>query len=107
MAVTYVVTNAATGGTAATQLYTVPSSTSATYAYGRDLVVTNSGTGTVFAGLSASGTVATSVASFQLPAGGSVLLTNCQVPAGAVLSALSGVTATGLVSVGYSTNPSL
>lgn len=94
IAATYVVT-ATSVSTSAVQLYTVPST-----GYNRDLVVTNAGTVTVFAGLSTSGTVATSVASFQIPGGGSVVLTQCQVPAGAVLSALTGA-GSGYVSVGY------
>lgn len=109
MAVTYIVSNTAVT-TSANQLYTVPTQafaqTAGTFLYTRDLVVSNGGTATVFVGLSTSGTVATSLASFQIPSGGSVLLTNCQVPAGAVLSALTGA-GTSTLSVGYSTNPSL
>ena len=101
IAATYVLSGIATGGTSAVQNYTVPSSTSSTYAYARDLVITNAGTLTTWVGLSTAGTVATSVASMQIPAGGSVLLTQCQVPAGAVLSSLTGVSTTGLISIGY------
>jgi hypothetical protein len=98
----WLVNNTAVTSTAA-QLYTVPSSTSATYAYARDLVVTNAGSVNIFVGLSVSGTVATSVASFQIPAGGTLLLTQCQVPAGAVFSALTGA-GTAAVSIGYALN---
>jgi len=85
-------------------LYTVPSSTSATFAYARDLVVTNSGATTIFANVTAAGSpVATTTGSYQIPSGGSLILTQCQVPGGAVLSALSPGTA-GSLSVGYATN---
>ena len=100
IAATWVVNNFATGGTSAAsaQAYTVPTTAPS---YSRDLILTNSGTVTIWVGLSTAGTVATSVASFQIPTGGSVLLTQCQVPTGAIVSALSGQTATGLLSIGY------
>lgn len=94
IAASYIVQSGATIGTSAVQLYTVPT------AYTRDLIITNSGALTAFVGLSASGTVATSVASFQVPSGGSVVLTQCQVPAGAVVSALVGSGSTGAISIG-------
>lgn len=84
----------ATAGTTVEQIYTVPTT------YQRDLVVANAGTVSVYVGLSTDGTVATSVASFKIPAGGSLILTECQVPTGAVVSALTG-TGNGLVSIGY------
>lgn len=86
----------ATAGTTVEQIYTVPT----TPPYSRDLVVANAGTVSVYVGLSTDGTVATSVASFKIPAGGSLILTECQVPTGAVVSALTG-TGNGLVSIGY------
>ena len=67
--------------------------------YTRDLVVTNSGTAAIFVGLGASN-VATSVASMEIPTGGSLVLTECQVPASTPLTAIAGV-GTGQVSVGY------
>jgi hypothetical protein len=81
--------------TAVAQIYTVPST-----GYRRDLVVSNGTGASCYVGLSTDGTVATSLASFKVPAGGSVILSQCQVPAGAVLSALTGV-GTSNVSVGY------
>ena len=84
----------ATAGTTVEQIYTVPST------YNRDLVVANAGTVSVYVGLSTDGTVATSVASFKIPAGGSLILTECEVPTGAIVSALTG-TGNGLVSIGY------
>ena len=86
-----------TAGTTANQIYTVPTSNPA---YSRDLVVANAGTVSVYIGLSTDGTVATSAASFKIPAGGSLILTQCQVPAGAIMSSITG-TGNGLVSVGY------
>ena len=98
IAATYTYAALATGGTSAVQNYTVPTTAPS---YSRDLVLTNAGTITIWAGISTVGTVATSVASFQIPAGGSVVLTQCQVPTGAVVSSLSGQTLTGLLSIGY------
>ena len=93
IAANWVVTNAAIT-TSASQVYTTPTT------YIRDLVVTNSGTTSCYVGLSTDGTVATSVASMKVPGGGSLILTQCQVPTSAVLSALTGAGATTL-SVGY------
>lgn len=86
----------ATAGTTVEQIYTVPTNPP----YLRDLVVNNAGTVSVYVGLSTDGTVATSAASFKIPAGGSLILTQCQVPGGAIMSALTG-TGNGLVDVGY------
>ena len=93
IAATWVVNT--TAGTTANQIYTVPST-----GYKRDLVIANAGTVSVYVGLSTDGTVATSAASFKIPAGGSLILTQCQVPAGAIMSSITG-TGNGLVSVGY------
>jgi len=93
IAATWAINNTSVTTTVA-QLYTVPST-----GYKRDLVVT-AGTAAVYVGLSTDGTVATSVASFKITAGGSLILTQCQVPAGAVLSALTGA-GTSTLSVGY------
>lgn len=88
--------------TTAGTVYTTNASTASTFAYGRDLVVTNSGAVTIFVGVGASN-VATSVASFQIPAGGSLILTQCQVPGGVPVTAIAGA-GTGQVSIGYATN---
>lgn len=93
LAANWVVTNAAIT-TSVAQIYTTPTT------YIRDLVVTNAGTTSCYVGLSTDGTVATSAASFKVPGGGSVILTQCQVPTGAVLSALTGAGST-TVDVGY------
>lgn len=82
-------------------VYTIPNSTTAAYGvYARDLVVTNSGANTIFIGLGTSN-VATSVASFGIPSGGSVLLTECQVIAGQPLTAICGLSAGSQISVGF------
>jgi hypothetical protein len=89
--------------TSAATVYTIPSASTAAYGlYARDLVINNSGTVTLFVGLS-SGTVSATTTSFQVPAGGTVLLTQCQVPSGLYVSATA-ATGTGSISVGYATN---
>lgn len=93
IAASWVVTNAAIT-TSASQIYTTPTT------YRRDLVVTNAGTTACYVGLSTDGTVATSLASFKVPGGGSIILTQCQVPTGAVMSAITGSGST-TVDVGY------
>lgn len=86
-------------------VYTTQAATAATFAYARDLVVNNSGANTIFVGLGASN-VATSVASFAIPAGGTLVLTQCQVPLAQPLTAICGVSAGSSISVGYATNVS-
>ena len=94
IAASWVVNNTALTTTVA-QLYTVSST-----GYRRDLVVTNGTGASCYVGLSTDGTVATSAASFKIPAGGSLILTQCQVPAGAILSALTGA-GTSTLSIGF------
>lgn len=102
------VVNGGSVGTSNTALYTVPTAafaaTSNTYGYVRDLVVTNAGATTIFANVTAAGSpAATTTGSFQIPTGGTVILTQCQVPNGSVVSAVSPGTA-GSCSVGYALN---
>jgi len=85
--------------TAATIYTTVAASTSP---YLRVLVVTNGGTANIFVGAGASN-VATSVASMVIPGGGSLVLTQCQVPNSTPITAISGA-GTVPVFVGYATN---
>jgi hypothetical protein len=94
-----------TNGTVNT-IYTVPSASTVAYgAYARDLVIGNTGAVTIFVTLNPTSTTSSSTASFQVPSGGSVILTQCQVPAGAVVgAAVGGATPTGQVSVGFATN---
>lgn len=84
--------------------YTVPASTSSTFAYARDLVINNSGAQTLFVTMNPTSTTCTSAASFQIPAGGSVILTQCQVPAGAVVGVACAGTNSTSVSIGYALN---
>ena len=85
--------------------YTVPSASTVSFGtYARDLVVTNSGTsGTVFVSLGAAGAV-TAAAGFQVPTGGTVILTQCQVPAGAVIGVANTTSTAVNVSAGFATN---
>jgi hypothetical protein len=88
--------------TTASTIYTTSAATAASFGYARDLVVTNGGTATVFVGLGTAN-VATSVASMAIPAGGTLILTQCQVPVSSPLSAITGA-GTVSVSVGFATN---
>jgi hypothetical protein len=87
--------------TTAATVYTTAAATVSSYL--RDLVVTNSGANTIFVGIGASN-VATSVASFGIPAGGSLVLTQCQVPNATPITAICGLAAGSSVSIGYATN---
>jgi hypothetical protein len=84
--------------------YTVPSASTASYgSYARDLVVNNSGAGNLFVCLSVAGAV-TAAAGFQVPAGGTVILTECAVPAGAIVGVANTTTTASNVSAGFATN---
>lgn len=86
-------------------IYTVPSASTASYgAYARDLVINNSGAATIFASLTPTTTACLSASSFQIPAGGSVILTQCQVSGGAVVGAGNAGATISAVSVGFATN---
>ncbi len=80
--------------TASTALTTVAST-----GYKRDLVVTNGGPSALFVGLGSGVTAATTVNSFQIPSGGSLILTQCQVPAGGIIYAVSA--GTSATSIGF------
>jgi hypothetical protein len=84
-------------------LWTAPSSTSATYGSPRDLVVTNSGTTTCWFAVGGAVSSAATTSSFQVPAGGTVILTQCQVPAGLIFYGVSPTNA-GQASIGFATN---
>ena len=92
-----------TNGTVNT-FYTVPASTSSTFAYARDLVINNGGANTLFVTMNPTSTTCTSAASFQIPAGGTMVLTQCQVPNGAVVGVAIGGTNTTSVNIGYALN---
>lgn len=89
--------------TTAATIYTTVAATVSSYL--RDLVITNGGTvgaSNVFVGMGASN-VATSVASMSIPPGGSLVLTQCQVPNATPVTAIAGA-GTVPVYVGYATN---
>ena len=69
--------------------------------YTRDLVITNGGTATVFVGMGTTN-VATSVASFAVPSGATLVLCDGAIPTSTPVTAIYGASgATGNVSVGY------
>jgi hypothetical protein len=87
--------------------YTVPSAGTAPYgAYARDLVVNNGGGNTLFITMNPSSTTCTSAASFAIPPGGSVILTQCQVPAASVIGVACAGTLSTLANIGFGTNVS-
>lgn len=90
--------------TTTTSLWTVPSSGNfGTYA--RDLAITNSGTAVCYVSCGSAVTSAVTTSSFVLPAGGTILLTQCQVPAGSIIFGCQYVaTTTSQVSIGFATN---
>ena len=73
--------------------------TTATSGYLRDLVITNNGPSTLFVGLGTGLTAAATTSSFQVPAGGTVLLTECQVPNSGIIYGISA--GTSATSIGY------
>ena len=86
-------------------LYTVPTSSSNPYGtYARDLVVTNGGPSNLFVTLGSGSTAATTAQSFQIPTGGSLVLTQCQVPAGGIIYGVSSGTSSAYI--GYGSNVS-
>lgn len=91
-----------TSVTSTTTLYTVPATTSATYAYARDLVVTNGGPSTLFIGFGTGVTGGATTSSFGIPAGGTVVLTQCQVSPSGVIGAIS--SGTSACYIGYALN---
>jgi hypothetical protein len=97
IAATYntVVTAAATTSTA---LFTTSTSV-----YQRDLIVTNSGASTCFISAGTGVTSASTTVSFAVPSGGTVLLTECQVPNSTILFGFAAASPAGglNVSIGY------
>jgi hypothetical protein len=97
IAATYVITNLAVP-TSSTVLYTTPASTVQTYI--RDLILTNSGTTTIFLSLGTGASSAATTSSFVVPTGGSVVLTECTVPNTAIIYGVSPTNA-GALNIGY------
>lgn len=92
-------------------LYTVPTAafaaTAGTYLYPRDLVITNSGTATCWVSVGPQVTSAVTTSSFMIPTGGTVILTQCQIPPSTIVFGCQSVaTTTSQVSIGYGTNVS-
>lgn len=87
--------------------YTVPASTAASFAYARDMVINNSGPSTLFVCLTPSGSAgATSLASFAIPTGGTMVLTQCAAPSSAVVGIAVAGSGTATANLGYATNVS-
>ena len=89
--------------TTAATVYTTAAATVSSYL--RDLVITNGGTvgaSNVFVGMGASN-VATSVASMSIPPGGTLILTQCQVPNATPVTAIAG-SGTVPIYIGYALN---
>lgn len=86
--------------TTAATVYTTVAATVSSYL--RDLVINNGGTAAVFVGMGASN-VATSVASFSIPAGGTMIITQSQIPNAVPITAIAGA-GTVPVNVGYALN---
>lgn len=72
--------------------------------YKRDLVITNGGPSNLFIGLGSGVTAATTLNSFQIPSGGSLILTQCQVPAGGVIYGVSAGTSATFIGFGSLVN---
>ncbi len=88
-------------------LYTTPTATASTFGYARDLVLCNAGTNTIFVSAGPAVTSAATTSSFGIPAGGSLILTQCQVPVSTIIYGVQGVaTTTSFLSIGFATNVS-
>jgi len=83
-----------TSVTSSAAIYTVAST-----GYKRDLVVTNGGPSALFVGLGSGVTAATTVNSFQIPSGGSLILTQAQVPQSGIIYGVSA--GTSATSIGF------
>jgi hypothetical protein len=86
-------TTVATVTTGSTTKYTVPST-----GYLRDLVLT-AGTAAVFVGFGSGVTSAATTSSFEIPAGGTLVLTQCAVPNSGIIYMIGAAAST--LSIGY------
>ena len=84
-----------------TALYTVPS-TGNFGTYARDLVITNGGTANAYIAVGNIVTSAATATSFQVPAGGTVILTQCAVPTTAAVFGMAPAATS--ISIGFATN---
>lgn len=95
-----------TAVTSATTIYTVPTSGTVPYGtntYVRDLIVTNGGPSTLFIGLGTGVSTGATTSSFGIPSGGTVVLTQCQVPSGSIVGAISAGTSSCFIGFGTNT----
>ena len=81
--------------TTSAAIYTVSST-----GYKRDLVVTNGGPSTLYVACGTGATAATTDVSFVIPSGGSMVLTQSQVPASAIIYGVSAGTSATFVGFG-------
>jgi hypothetical protein len=94
--------------TSSVVLYTAAvSGTAAFGGYARDLVITNgasaaAATNVLFVSASTTATAANTINSFCVPPGGTVVLTQCQVPASTIIYGFSPGTAS--ASIGFASN---
>lgn len=90
--------------TTSAALYTTPTSGNFS-SYNRDLVINNSGTATIYVAVGAPVTSAATTSSFVIPTGGSVILTQCQIPAQTIVYGVQAVaTTTSQASIGFASN---
>lgn len=90
-----------TVGTSSSSVYTTVAATVSSYL--RDLVINNSGTASVSISFGTAATSAATASSFAVPAGGTVILSQCQVPNAATIWAIAPA-ANSTISVGYAMN---
>lgn len=100
IATQWVVVNS-TVGTSSSSVYTTAAA--AVSSYLRDLVINNSGAAPVSISFGTAATSAATASSFAVPAGGTVILTQCQVPNGSTIWGIAPA-ANSTISVGYATN---
>jgi hypothetical protein len=79
--------------------------TSPATGYQRDLVLTNGAAGTCYVSAGPNATAAATASSFEIPAGGTLVLTASQLPAGSKIWAMTNVA--GPLYIGYGTNVSV
>lgn len=80
---------AATWLTTATNITTSAALYTTSTTYNRDLVITNAGTATGYVTVGVSASSAAAATGFVLPAGGTAILTQCQVPASTIIYGFS------------------
>ena len=89
--------------TTSATVYTTPTGTASTFGYASDLVLCNAGTATIFVAV-ARVLQGGHFGGFVIPAGGSVILTQCQVPPATIISGVQCGASTTSFSIGFATN---